>query len=96
MRKLFPVFSKARSTLGTYKKSTYLKANSLIINRKVYTVDTLDQLKNNLYMKTFNESSDADRIIFEGIQSNFHLLSNYYSCPIIFKKQRYRSLEQAY
>ena len=28
--------------------------------------------------------------------SNFHPLSNYYTCPITFRKQKYRSLEQAY
>ena len=47
-------------------------------------------------MRTFNERSDANRVVFGRIYSNFHLISNYYSCPITFKKQRYRSLEQAY
>ena len=82
-RKLFPVFSKARKTPGINKKSISLKADILIINGKKYTVDTLDQLKDN-------------RVVFGGIYSNFHPLSNYYSCPITFRKQRYRSLEQAY
>ena len=91
-----PVFSKARKTPGINKKSTSLKADILIINGKKYTVDTLDQLKDNLDMRTFNERSDANRVVFGGIYSNFHPLSNYYSCPITFRKQRYRSLEQAY
>ena len=95
-RKLFPVFSKARKTPGINKKSISLKADILIINGKKYTVDTLDQLKDNLDMRTFNERSDANRVVFGGIYSNFHPLSNYYSCPITFRKQRYRSLEQAY
>ena len=47
-------------------------------------------------MKTFNERSNDSRIVFGGMYSNFHPLSNYYACPITFKKQKYRSLEQAY
>ena len=56
----------------------------------------LDQLKNDLDMKTFNERSNDSRIVFGGMYSNFHPLSNYYACPITFRKQKYRSLEQAY
>ena len=74
-RKLFPVFSKARKTPGINKKSISLKADILIINGKKYTVDTLDQLKDNLDMRTFNERSDANRVVFGGIYSNFHPLS---------------------
>ena len=95
-RKLFPVFSKARRIPGINKNSVSLKADILIINGKRYTVDMLDQLKNDLDMKTFNERSNDSRIVFGGMYSNFHPLSNYYACPITFRKQKYRSLEQAY
>ena len=95
-RKLFPVFSKARRIPGINKNSVSLKADILIINGKRYTVDMLDQLKNDLNMKTFNERSNDSRIVFGGMYSNFHPLSNYYACPITFRKQKYRSLEQAY
>ena len=76
-RKLFPMFSKARKTPGINKKSTSLKAVILIINGKKYTVDTLDQLKDNFHMRTFSERSDANRIVFGGIYNNYHPLSNF-------------------
>ena len=85
-RKLFPVFSKARRIPGINKNSVSLKADILIINGKRYTVDMLDQLKNDLDMKTFNEWSNDSRIVFGGMYSNFHPLSNYYTCPITFRK----------
>ena len=95
-RKLFPVFSKARKIPGTDKKSVTLKSDVLIINGKRYTVETLNQLKGQLDMKHFNERSNNDRVVFGGMFSNFHPLSNYFACPITFRKQSFRSLEHAY
>ena len=95
-RKLFLVFSKARNLPGIEKKSVSMKADILIINGKRYTVDTLDHLKGQLDMKTFNERANDNRLVFGGIFSNSHPLSNYYLCPIVFRKQKYRSLEHAY
>ena len=95
-RKLFPVFCKARKIPGTDKKSVTLKSDVLIINGKRYTVETLNQLKCQLDMKHFIERSNNDRIVFGGMFSNFHPLSNYFACPITFRKQSFGSLEHAY
>ena len=95
-RKLFPVFSKARKIPGTDKKSVTLKSDVLIINDKWYTVETLNQLKDQLDMKHFNERSNNDRVVFSGMFSNFYPLSNYLACPITFRKQSFGSLEYTY
>ena len=95
-KKLFPVFSKARKLPGIEKKSVSMKADILSINGNRYTVDTLDHLKGQLDMKTFTERANDNRVVFGGIFSKFHPLSNYYTCPIIFRKQKYRGLEHAY
>ena len=47
-------------------------------------------------MKIFNERSNDNRVVFGGMFSNFHPLSNYYSCPITFRKLKYYSVEHAY
>ena len=74
-----------------------MKADILIINGKRYTVDTLDHLKGQLDMNNFNERANDDRLVFVGnFISNFHPLSNYLLCPIIFRRQKYRNLEHAY
>ena len=93
-RKLFPVFTKARNTMG--KKLVTLKADNLIINGKKYTVDTLDQLTGDLDMRTFSERSNDKVLVMGGMYSNFHPLSNYYSCNFVFRKQIYSNIEQAY
>ena len=93
-RKLFPVFTKARNTMG--KKLVTLKADNLIINGKKYTVDTLGQLTGDLDMRTFSERSNDKVLVMGGMYSNFHPLSNYYSCNFVFRKQIYSNIEQAY
>ena len=95
-RKLIPVFSKARKIPGMDKKQVSLKSDTLIISGRKYRVDTLDQLTGELDMKTFNQRSNDNLIVFGGIFSNFHPLSNYYLCPIVYKKYRYKNIEQAY
>ena len=95
-RKLLPVFSKARKLPGVDKKTVTLKSDILTISGKRYSVDTLNQLKGPLDMKIFNERSNDNRVVFGGMFSNFHPLSNYYSCPITFRKQKYYSVEHAY
>ena len=93
-RKLFPVFTKARNTMD--KKLVTLKADSLIINGKKYTVDTLDRLTGELSMKHFCERSNDKVLVMGGMYSNFHPLSNYYPCNFVFRNQKYKNIEQAY
>ena len=93
-RKLFPVFTKARNTID--KKLVALKADNLITNGKKYTVDTLDQLTGDLNMRPFSERSNDKVLVMGGMYSNFHPLSNYCPCNLVFRKQMYSNIEQAY
>ena len=95
-RKLFPVFSKARRLLGIDRKKVSLKLDTLTIMGRRYTVNTLDQLTGDLNMKTFSERSNGNLLVFGGMYSNFHPLSNYYLCPITVRNHRYANVEQAY
>ena len=93
-RKLFPVFSKARKIMD--KRLVSLKADDLVINGKKYTVDSLNELSGELNMRTFSERSNDKVVVFGGLYSNFHPLSNFYRSPIMFRNQKYQTLEQAY
>ena len=78
------------------KKLVTLKADSLIINGKKYTVDTLDRLTGELSMKHSCERSNDKVLVMGGMYSNFHPLSNYYPCNFVFRNQKYNNTEQAY
>ena len=93
-RKLFPVFSNARRIMD--KRLVSLKADNLVINGKKYTVDSLNELSGELNMRTFSERSNDKVVVFGGLYSNFHPLSNFYRSPIMFRNQKYQTLEQAY
>ena len=95
-RKLLPVFNRARSLPGVDKKVVSLKSDVLTISGRRYYANTLDQLGGDLSMKHFNEISNNDLVVFGGIYSDFHPLSNYYICPVQFNKISYTSIEQAY
>ena len=81
-RKLFPVFSKARRIMN--KKLMSLKADNLVINGKKYTVDSLNELSGELNMRTFSERSNDKVVVFGGLYSNFHPLSNFFRSPMMF------------
>ena len=78
------------------KRLVSLKADNLVINRKNYTVDSLNELSGELNMRTFSERSNDKVVVFGGLYSNFHPLSNFYRSPIIFRNKKYQTLEQAY
>ena len=95
-RKLFPVFAKARKLTGIDKSSVSIKGDVLFIRGKRYTVDNLDELDGELSMDKFNERSNDSTIVFGGMYSNFHPLSNYYQSQLLFQNRKYSSIEQAY
>ena len=86
-RKLFHVITKARRV----QKSSVTESR-----QSSYTVDNLDELTDELSMKTFSERSNDKVVVVGGIYSNFHPLSNFYSSPITFRNQNYKTLEQGY
>ena len=67
-----------------------------LIRGKRYTVDNLDELDGELSMDKFNERSNDSTIVFGGMYSNFHPLSNYYQSQLLFQNRKYSSIEQAY
>ena len=68
-------------------KDSNFENGKIIINGKKYPVDTLGHLS----MRTFSE-----RINHKVLDSNFYLLSNYYPCNFVFRKQKDSNVEQAY
>ena len=93
-RKLLPVFGKARRLPTIDRKRVQLKSDTLFIMGKKYDVNTLDQLGGELSMRTFNERSNENLVVLGGIYSNFHPLSNYYMCPVVYRNRKYRSAYQ--
>ena len=90
------MFTKARKLHNIDKRSVSIKSDVLYIRGNKYTVDTLNELTGDLDMKSFNERADANTIVMDGMYSNFHPLSNYYSSQFIYQEQKYCSIEQTY
>ena len=54
------------------------------------------ELTGELSKKPYSERSNDKVVAVGGIYSNFHPLSNFYSSPITFRNQNYKTLEQGY
>ena len=77
---------------GMDRRKVSLRSDVLTIMDKNYNVYNLDQLAGELSMNTFNQRSDNNVVVFGGIFSNFHPLSNYYRCPLKFRNSLYKSV----
>lgn len=94
-RELNPIASLA-STLPGYN-NVQLKADKLVINKQTYTTDTLHNLPKNINPRYTSERQKDNCLVFGGISSRHHPLSNYYQKPFTSDDgQMYTSIEQGY
>ena len=63
---------------------------------KLFTVDDLHTLPEAINPRTLSEIRADDTMIFGGILSEHHELSNFFRCPVSYKDRVYNSSEQAY
>ena len=93
--KLRPIL-KAASKLPQYEKCISMKSDKLLFNGQLLSVDDLQNLPAPINPRTLSEVRSGDVLIFGGILSEYHELSNFYKCPITYKKNTFNCLEQGY
>lgn len=94
-RELTPIASLATSLPGY--NNVQLKADKLVINSKSYTTDTLHHLPKNINPRYTSERQKNNCLVFGGISSRHHPLSNYYKQTFSSDDgQIYSSIEQGY
>ena len=59
-------------------------------------MDDIHQLPVEINPRTISEVRTAEVLLFGGINSDRHELSNFYQCPIEYKKKQFNCVEQAY
>ena len=67
-----------------------------MLNGKLFTVDDLHTFPEAINPRTLSEVRTDDTMIFGGILSEHHELSNFFRCPVSYKDRVYNSSEQAY
>ena len=93
-RLLYPILSSAKKS-GKYERC-YLNGDVLKINGKDYTVDNLCDLPKDLHPSTFGVKENDQWIVFGGIHSPYHFLSNFYHSPIAYRDIVFDDVEHAY
>ena len=93
--KMRPIL-KAASRFPEYEKNISMKNDKLVLNGKLFTVDDLQTLPEAINPRTLSEVRTDDTMIFGGILSEHHELSNFFRCPVSYKDRVYNSSEQAY
>ena len=78
-------FLKAASRFPEYEKNLSLKNDKLVFNCKLFTIDDLHILPEAINPRTLSEVRSGDTMIFDGILSEHHELSNFYKCSVSYK-----------
>ena len=93
--KMRPIL-KAASKQPEYEKCITLKGDKLVFNGQLLTVDKLHNLPEPIHPRTLSEVRSGNVLLFGGMMSEYHELSNFYTCPITYKEKLYNCCEQAY
>jgi len=94
-RNLYPIFKKAKS-MDKYRTQVSLNGDVLVVKSVPYTVQNLLDLPEDLQPIQFSERSNDRYLVFGGIHSVYHPLSNWYPCDIRHQGHCFKSIEQAY
>jgi hypothetical protein len=92
-QKMLPTYRKAKS-MGKYQKITFLNDDRLSIDKKIYTIDNISELPEDLNPELdATQSKDGVTIFF----TRFSKLSNHYTkAPFTMGPVKYSSTEQFY
>lgn len=94
-RLLYPIMRKAKQS-KKYQK-VFLRGDTLFLDKKQYKVDeNIDELPSELHPKQFSFKSNKDLIIFGGIHSVYHFMSNYYPHKVKHSGISHDTVEHAY
>ena len=94
-RKLYPIYRTAKR-MEQYKNNVSLVEDTLIVNRKSYDVDTIDDLLDDLHPRNMCEKSNEQCLVFGGMYSEYSKRSNWSHSKFTFKDKSLLCLEQGY
>ena len=92
--KTLPHFQPGKKKLP--KGQASLKGDILNINGLIYTLSTIYRLQGKLHHNNFNERSNKDTLVFGGVLSEYHELSNWAPAELYYNIVKHRSIEHAY
>ena len=90
---LYPILTAAKKT-GNYDRC-YLNGDVLRISGKDFTVENLDDIPSDIHPSNLGVKSNNQWIIFGGIHSSYHFLSNFYSSSMTYRDITFDNLEHA-
>ena len=73
-----------------------LKVDRININGLIYDVSTIDRLQGKLHYNNFTERSIKDTLVFGGVLSEYHELSNWAPAELYYNGVKHKSIEHAY
>ena len=73
-----------------------MKSDELLFKGNLRFADKLHHLPDDIDPRTLAEVKTEKVLIFGGINSDYHDLSNYYGCDISYQNQKFNSIEQCY
>ena len=82
--------------MDKYRNIVSLNGDLLVVNSVPYTVRDLSDLPEDLQPRQFSERCNEKYLVFGGIHSMYHPLSNWYPCEIRYQGQCFKNIEQAY
>ena len=93
--KLKPIL-KAASKNQLYRNCISMKSDKLLFKGNLLSADKLHHLADDINPRTLAEIKTDKVLIFGGINSDYHELSNYYGCDISYQNKKFSSIEQCY
>lgn len=94
-KELYPI-ANAANRLHEYKQKATVSGDKLIINSKTYKSNTLHTLPSMLRPRALAERSDDNILVFGGVTSNHHPLSNFYKKSFVLDDVTFSCSEQAF
>ena len=93
--KLRPIL-RAAGKYPQYANCISIKSDKLLFKGELLTVDNLHALPKEINPRSLSEMKTNEVLVFGGINSDYHGLSNYCPCEFTFRKQKFNCAEQAY
>ena len=93
--KLRPIMKKA-SLSNDYQRSVSMRGDKLIYNGVPHGVDDLAALPNPINPRTLSEKKTDSALVFGGVLSEYHELSNFFKCSVKYKGKTFNCVEQCY
>ena len=93
--KLKPILKEA-SKHKQYEHCITMRGDKLLFKGELLDVDKLHTLPTEIHPRSISELRTDDVLLFGGLNSEYHELSNFYRCPVKYKNKTFNCVEQCY